>query len=184
MKTLILFSALFFFAFAGRAQEVTQLEEARITLEPIIPAPTSSPDEYSFEINQGFAVDFIKNPLAFVNNYFDIHGFIASVKNKNYDSYQVRFSTSKGFLEADYSKEGALTRSVQKFNDILLPLDVRNELYRQTKGWNMISNSYLARGNGDVLEKEQYKIKVKNGNKSKIVKIDPLQLRKNRLVSR
>lgn len=183
MKTLVLFTVLLLFSFSGYTQEITQLEEARINLEPIIPAQTSNPDEYRFEVNQGFAVDFIKNPLQFVKDYFDIHGFIASVSYKNYDSYQVRFSTRKGYLEVDYSKDGELTKSVQKFKDIFLPLDVRNELFRQTKGWSMVKNTYSARGNGDVMEKEEYRIKVKNGNKSRIVKIDPRKIKESQMVS-
>lgn len=182
MKTLVLFSALFLFVFTGRSQDITQLEEARINLEPILPVQTSNPDVYRFEVNQGFAEDFIKNPLGFVKENFDINGFIASVAYKNYDAYQVRFSTKKGYLEADYSREGELTKSVQKFKDIFLPLDVRNELYRQTKGWEMVKNTYSARGNGDILEKEKYRIKVKNGNKSRIVKIDPMQIKEGELV--
>lgn len=183
MKTLVLFSALFFIVFTGRSQDITQLEEARINLEPILPVQTSNPDIYRFKVNQELAEDFIKNPLGFVKENFDINGFIASVANKNYDAYQVRFSTRKGYLEADYSKDGELKKSVQKFKDIYLPLDVRNELYRQTKGWEMVKNTYSARSNGVLLEKEMYRIKVKNGKKSRIVKIDPSQIRESELVS-
>lgn len=180
MKTLVIFAIVWCCAFSLQAQ-VTQLDEARVKASPIMLAETSTPDEFRYIVKDGYAADFTKDPLAFVKQNFDIHSFIATVKDRNYDSYLVSFSTSKGTLQANYSKEGELERTSQKFTNVFLPEAVRNELFRQTKGWSMVKNTYTASGNGDLKEKESYRIKVKNGNKSKIVKINPQQLQEGRM---
>ena len=97
-------------------------------------------------------------------NYFDISNFIEEVKDKDYNSYLVRFSTDKGFLEANYSKDGELNRTRQLFKDVALPVAVRNELWRQTEGWSMVKNSYKAKGQRNLLDEELYRIKVVKNN--------------------
>ncbi|PRX42976.1 hypothetical protein [Salegentibacter salegens] len=183
MKTLVVILMLVSFSFSSYAQRITELEETRIAFSPspIILTETDNPDEYSYNVSDSFAAEFTKNPMAFMESYFDISNFIEEVKYKDYDSYLVRFHSSKGFLEANYSKEGVLNRTRQLFKDIALPLAVRNELWRQTEGWSMVNNSYKARGQGKLLDKELYRIKVVKNNKSKIIKIDPKNIEQERV---
>ncbi|MBE7640093.1 hypothetical protein GUB10_07080 [Salegentibacter sp. BLCTC] len=178
MKTLIVILMLVSFSFNSHAQLITELEETRIDYSPLIYIETNNPDEYLYKIKDDHTIDFLKNPMAFMESYFDISQFIEQVRYKDYDSYLVRFSTDKGFLEANYSKDGALKRTRQHFKNIALPLAVRNELWRQTKGWSMVKNSYVAKGNGRLLDKELYRIKVVQNDKTKIIKIDPKELNK------
>jgi len=180
MKTLLVILIVLSFSFGSRGQGITQLEETRIEFSPIVLAETNSPDEYRYKVNDGHAKEFIKNPIGFMETYFDIQSFIKEVANKNYNSYLVLFSTDKGSLEADYNKNGELIRTKQRFTDIHMPQKVRNELFRQTKGWSMVKNSYKAFGTGSLIDKELYRIKVVNGNKSKIIKIDPKKINEDR----
>ncbi|SKB71924.1 hypothetical protein SAMN05660776_2694 [Salegentibacter holothuriorum] len=181
MKTLVVILMLVSFSFGSYAQRITELEETRVAFSPISFTETNNPDEYRYKVNDGFAVEFTKNPMAFMESYFDISKFIEEVKDKDYNSYLVTFSTDKGFLEARYSKEGELERTRQIFKNIALPLAVRNELWRQTKGWRMVKNNYIAKGKGRILDKELYRIKVVGDNKSKIIKIDPKNINEERV---
>lgn len=181
MKTLVVILIVLNISFASRGQAVTELEETTIEASPIVLAETNFPNEYRYTIKEGYAKEFAKNPIAFMESYFDIYSFIEEVKDKNYHSYLVRFSNEKGFLEADYSKNGDLRRTRQKFKNSFMPQHVRNELFRQTKGWSMVKNSYKGRGKGNLLDKELYRIKVVKGDKSKIVKIDPKKLSEDRV---
>ncbi|MBZ9730574.1 hypothetical protein LB467_12840 [Salegentibacter sp. JZCK2] len=181
MKTLAVILILMGLSISSQAQGITELEETKIGFSPIILTETDNPDEYRYEVNDGFAKDFTKNPMGFIESYFDITSFIEQVKDKDYDTYLVRFSSDKGFLEANYSKDGELNRTRQLFNDFLLPLAVRNELWRQTEGWSMVKNTYKAKGKRDLLEKELYRIKVVKNGKSKIIKIDPKKIGEERV---
>jgi len=115
---------------------------------------------------------------------FDIQNFISYLDQKistdlqksHYESYRVTFSSSKGYLEAKFSKDGELKETAQNFKNILVPLNVRRELYTNYKGWNMVKNTYTASGKSDQIDTELYRIKLKNGNKSQIVKIVPARM--------
>lgn len=181
MKTLVVILILVSSGFIAYAQEITELEETNIGFTPISLAETDNSDEYRYIVNDGIAKEFILNPIGFVESYFDIDSFIEQVEDKNYHTYLVRFSHDKGYLEADYSKDGELKRTRQSFKDIPLPLAVRNELWRQTEGWTMVKNTYRSLGKGNLLDKEIYRIKVVQNDKSKIIKIDPKKIGEERV---
>jgi len=176
MKTLVVILLLASFSFSSYAQRITELEETKVAFSPITLTETDVPDEYRYEVNDGFTDEFAKDPISFVESYFDISNLIEEVKHKDYDYYMVRFTTNNGFLEAKYSKDGELNRTRQIFKNAVLPLAVRNELFRQTEGWSMVKNTYIAKGKSNILDKEDYRIKVVKGNKKKIVKIDAKKL--------
>jgi len=181
MKNLIIYSLLLFFVVSVKAQEVTQLEETTITFESIGFDVVSNLDNYSFIVKENHVGEFSKNPINFMKENFDIQSFISFLDRQNrsnlqktdYESYRVTFSSDKGYLEAKFSKDGELTETAQNFKNILVPLNVRRELYTSYKGWNMVKNTYTASGKSDQIDKELYRIKLKNGNKSQIVKIVP-----------
>ena len=182
MKNLIIYSLLLFCAVSVNAQEVTQLEETNITFEPYTSNVSSSLDSsFLVKINENYAGEFSKDPIKFMKQNFDIQGFISFLDERNnnafqeiaYESYKVTFSTNKGDLVAKFSKEGELDETSQKFNNIALPADIRRVLYANYKGWNMVKNTYTASGEGDQIDNELYRIKLKNGNRSQIVKIVP-----------
>ncbi|HSP82264.1 MAG TPA: hypothetical protein VLN72_00875, partial [Gillisia sp.] len=104
---------------------------------------------------------------------FDIHPFIKQLRGSNYDSYMVEFRNSKGYLEANFDRKGALVSTSQKFKNIALPLAVSRELVTKHKGWVMTKNIYVASGKGDLVDKELYRITLKNGKSTQNVKIIP-----------
>jgi len=181
MKKLIFYSLLLLCFVSVKAQEVTQLKTTTITFEPIGFDVVSNLDNYSFIVKENYVGEFSKNPIKFMKENFDIKSFITyldgrkstNLRKTDYESYGVTFSSSKGYLEAKFSKDGELTETSQTFNNILVPLNVRRELYTSYKGWNMVKNTYTASGKSDQIDKELYRIKLKNGNKSQTVKIVP-----------
>ncbi len=157
-----------------KAQEVIQLDEARIDFVLDEVTVDSEINAVKFVVKEAYTGEFHKNPIKFVREKFDFDAFLDAVVNKDdFDEYLVTFNTRKGFLEALYSNKGDLVTTYQRFQDIVLPPAVRNELYSQNKGWTMISNKYIASGRGYEVNKEVYKIRLENGNKKKTVKITP-----------
>lgn len=181
MKNVIIYSLLLFWVVSAKAQEVTQLEQTTISFEPFVTDVISYLDNHSFMIKEDYAVEFSENPINFMKENFNIKSFITYLDGRKstdlqksyYESYQVTFSSNKGYLDAKFSKDGELEETAQNFKNILLPLNVRRELYTSYKGWNQVKNTYTASGKSDQIDKELYRIKIKNGNRSQIVKIVP-----------
>jgi len=181
MKNVFIYSLLLFFVVSVNAQEVTKLKATTVTFET---DEISYVDNNAFLVRESYAGEFSENPIKFMNENFDIQSFISYMDQKkstdlqksNNESYRVKFSSDKGYLEAVFSKDGELTGTTQNFKNILVPSDIRTELYANYKGWNMVKNTYTASGKSDHKDKELYRIKLKNGNRSQIVKIVPDRL--------
>jgi hypothetical protein len=181
MKNLFIYSLLLFCVVSVKAQEITQLEETNVTFQPYLTNVDSYIDNsFSVMVDENYAGEFSKNPIEFMKANFDIHSFISfldqnsnGLQKTDYEYYQVTFSTNKGDLVAKFSTDGELEETSQNFKNILVPSDIRRELYRSYKGWNMVKNNYTASGKSDQIDKELYRIKLKNGNRSQIVKIVP-----------
>jgi hypothetical protein len=182
MKNVIFYSLLLFCVVSVKAQEVTKLKTTTVTFEPYVANVDSNFDNsFMVKVDVNYAGEFSKNPIKFMKENFDIQSFISFLDGRNstglqktdYESYGVTFSSSKGHLEAKFSKDGELVETSQNFKNILVPLNVRRELHTSYKGWNMVKNTYTASGKSDQIDKELYRIKLKNGNKSQIVKIVP-----------
>lgn len=162
MKTLIFYLVLLVFG-TGHAQEFTELKEAKVGFAPLSSEVKQSGNKFSFNVKESYSGEFEKDPLGFMEAYFDIENFIDAVSHDNYDSYEVSFVSRKGILKADFNSEGELVRSSSRFKNILLPEKLRSQLYRDHKGWAMTKNVHVTRGNGGILSKNYYKIKLENG---------------------
>ena len=183
MKTLF-FSLLFVFAATfAQAQEITQLEEAKVGFAPLDAEVIEDGDSFTYIVTESYAGEFMDDPIAFMKANFDIQNFIAKYEDRGYDTYNIVFQNGKGYLKADFNSDGEVIKTFQKFKDVVLPLDVRRELYNSNKGWTMTTNKYTASGQGDLVEREQYKIKLENGNSKRTVKIDPRSVAKTSVAS-
>lgn len=181
MKTVLIYSLLLFCVVSVNAQEITKLEETTVTFRPSETDVITYLDNHSFIVNENYAGEFSKNAIKFMKENLDIQNFISYLDQKkstglqksHYESYDVTLTSNKGYLNAKFSKDGELEETAQNFKNILLPLNVRRELYTSYKGWNMVKNTYTASGKSDQIDRELYRIKIKNGNRSQIVKIVP-----------
>ena len=171
MKTLIFYFVLLVFG-TGHAQEFTELKEAKVGFAPLSSEVKQSGNSFSFNVKESYYGEFEKDPLAFMDAYFDIGNFIAEVGNEDYDSYEVSFVSRKGILKADFNSEGDLVRSSSRFKNIRLPAKLSSQLYRDHKGWAMTKNVHITRGSGGVLNKSYYKIKLENGKDRKRITLE------------
>lgn len=175
MKTLIVCMLLSIWTNLAQAQNITQLEEAKVTLKNVV-QETSTPNAFTVEVKETKAGEFIADPLEFVQNNFKIHDFISAVEGKNYNSYQVTFNSTKGSMEANYNSYGELLTTSLNFKDVIIPAELREKIYVDYRGWSMVKNKYVASGKSGKLDKEVYHIKMKKGNKTQKVKLQPSQL--------
>ncbi|WP_081212129.1 hypothetical protein [Salegentibacter sediminis] len=171
MKNLIFYSLLICFIATAQSQEITELEEARVTLNPISEKLTGNVDELTFKVKEEYTGEFMQNPLGFMMNNFNVWNLIDQF-DKEYDSYRVSFRTSKGSLNAEFDDDGELKRHNQSFRDVVLSRKIMADLYRDHKGWAAVGNKYVAYGTGEKIDKAFYKIKLVNGNRSQTIKIE------------
>lgn len=172
MKTLIIFIMLSMTALVLRAQEVTVLDEARLIYAPINAELTQEGDSYVYKVNERANQKFAKDPIGFMKTNFDIEKFIAFTADKKYDAYLVTFKSSNGSLEADFDRNGKLLQTRQEFDDVILPRNLRNEVYSNYKGWNLTKAKYSARTKGEILASAKYKLRLKKGDERQNLKFD------------
>jgi len=153
----------------GHAQ-VIQLDEARVTNATKI---ITNGNDTKYLVLEEYSGQFMKNPIAFVKENFDINSFIEEMKGEDDESYRVEFLNRKGLLVANFDTKGNLLGTTQKFKNISIPLSVARKLVVDHQGWEMTKNSYTASGKGDALDKELYRVTLKNGNSTRRVKIIP-----------
>ncbi|WP_373058301.1 hypothetical protein [Zunongwangia sp. H14] len=170
MKKAILFLMLAGF-FVSAQSQVIELEETEVQMNSVPLTTNLNSRKASFVIGEAYTSQFHNNALAFVKKNFDIQEFIENNSNKNSNSYEVIFKSQKGFMKVVYDGEGKMQSSYQKFKNIALPYEVRNEIYRKYQGWDVTKNSFVAKGNKDNIDKSFYKIQVQNGNKKERFKL-------------
>ncbi len=183
MKTLFIYLVLVIWAGVSQAQEITELKEAKVGFAPLSSEVIRDGNNYSFNVKETYTGEFEANPLAFMEAYFDIHNFIDEVRDEEYDGYQVTFRSKKGRLQADFDERGNLQATSERFKNILLPANIREQLYREHKGWEMVKNIRMTRGENGLVNKEMYRIKLKNGTQRKILKIDGLAAERSEVAS-
>ncbi|GAB2771391.1 hypothetical protein [Salinimicrobium soli] len=172
MKTLVMYVVLLFWAGVSQAQEIEELKEAKVGFAPLSSEVVRDGDSYSFKVNETYQGQFEKDPIAFMETYFDIGNFISSVKGEEYDSYLVTLRSKKGNLKADFDKEGNLVRTSERFKDILLPEELRDQLLKDHEGWTMVKNVHVSTARDGIVNKDLYRIKLEKGDQRKNVKID------------
>lgn len=179
MKTLIIYVVFALWAGFGNAQEITELKAARIEFAPLNSEISIDGNSFSFVLMESFVGEFENDPISFMDKHFDFKQFKAAIKDeikdKDYDSYLVRFKSSKGDLIANFNKEGKRLKAYFKLENVLLPADLREQLLRGHKGWVMVKNVHIAKEKNGLINKEYYRIKLENlenGSQRKNIKID------------
>ncbi|MBZ9729283.1 hypothetical protein LB467_06250 [Salegentibacter sp. JZCK2] len=171
MKKLIL--SLLCFAFVGMAysQRVIKLDE--MMYDPPSLEIDESINSLTFQVTEEYTGQFYANPLRYAKENFKIMDFIEANRDKDFNGYEVTFKTNKGFLKVNYNQLGDITSSSQSFKDVRLPYKSMMSILKANKGYHLIGTKYLAYSNSGLdLDKEIYKAKLKNGKKSKMVKVN------------
>ncbi|MGI0106916.1 hypothetical protein [Salinimicrobium sp. WS361] len=161
--------------------QFTELDEARIGFDPLLPEVTVDGANYIFKVEEKYAGEFEKDPVAFLNEHCNIEAFLDLVKNEKNRHYQLEINSTKGKLKAKYCQQGNLLRISYQLKDVLLPLDLQKEVYRQYKGWNMTQNVHIAKGKKGIVSEDYYKIRLEKGSevqnlKISVNKIEPIEV--------
>jgi len=172
MKTLIIFITFSLTAAVMCAQEVTVLDETRLFYAPLNAEVSQQGDSYIYKIKETASQKFARNPIAFMKANFDIQRFINHTANENYQSYLVTFISNNGSLEADFDKNGKLLQTRQKFDNVILPSEIRKDVFSNYKGYSLTQAKYSARTDGEILAKATYSLRLENGKEKQNLKID------------
>lgn len=170
MKKLILAMLLFGFIATGHSQIL--LKETKVDYRPETMKLDPISNSLVLEIPEKKYGEFEKDPLAFVKNQFDIKKVIRDNEDKDYDSYQVHFKTTKGIMLTNFDEDGELVSSFQKFKNVRLPDEARLRILQEYRNAIFVSNEYRAASKGWDIQKEFYKVKIKDGNKTRKLKIN------------
>ena len=172
MKKLFICAILLISSFAMKAQEI-QLEEVKVLfpLQVTKVGSDHSGSTFKVEVLEASEGDFHRDPIGFLKRNLDMSAVIR-MADENTGSYSVTFRSTKGTLIANFDRQGALKSTSQKFRNIALPRDLREELYRDHKGWAMVRNKYVAKGDAHSVEKQAYHIKLKKGKFTKNIVLE------------
>jgi hypothetical protein len=90
----------------------------------------------------------------------------------DYDFYTVNFFIPDGKVVVAYDKDGNILRTIEKYNNVSLPEDVRNAVVKRFPGWGIYEDVYRITYNQDKGAKKTYKLTLVNGDKKMRVKLD------------
>jgi hypothetical protein len=91
---------------------------------------------------------------------------LSELYDDDYETYSVSFYVPKGKIVAAYDKSGKIIRTIEKYNNVRLPLVVMQAVSKRFPNWGIIEDAYLIKYHceADSL-KQEYKIKIQNENK-------------------
>lgn len=114
----------------------------------------------------------VKNLEAEVLNY-NHKEELSELYDDEYDTYSVSFYVPKGKIVAAYDKNGKIIRTIEKYNNVRLPLEVMQAVSKRFPNWGIIEDVYLVKYHCDEDSlKHEYKIKIKNEDQTLMVKTD------------
>ncbi|MDO5987559.1 nicotinate-nucleotide adenylyltransferase [Flavivirga amylovorans] len=101
------------------------------------------------------------------------HEELSKLYDRIDDIYEISFSVPEGIIIAAYNKKGKIIRTNEKYKNVKLPLAVMQAISKRFPNWGIIEDTYLIRydHNKDSLI-QKYKVKIKNNNKTIMVKTD------------
>jgi hypothetical protein len=90
-----------------------------------------------------------------------------------YDNYFISFYIPNGKILAAYDKEGNLLRTVEKYENIKLPLVIAQSVAKNYPGWKITKNAYLVNYHDKMgVTKKEYKIVLEKGDEGMRIKTD------------
>ncbi len=92
--------------------------------------------------------------------------------NSEVATYKVIFKNNQGEIVANYNNEGEILSSVEKYTDVVIPVNLRIAISKQFPGWAFQSNTYLISYKENKGVSKKYKIQIKKGNHKKTLSVD------------
>lgn len=161
------------FVISGHAQKIIRLDEMTLRANPNALRLDESSNSIIVSVPERYTGEFSTNPLKFARNNFEIKEFIIANEDLGYDTYDVTFKTSKGHLLVKYDATGEMLAARQSFKDVNVPYDILVPVLKSNRDYKYVANKHIASSKGNwTFDKEQYRLKLKNGSKTKNVKVD------------
>ncbi|MDR5590190.1 hypothetical protein [Christiangramia sp. SM2212] len=172
MKKLITLILVAGWVLTSYSQEIIQLDETRVNFDPTAEIVFEDYANGIVKVKEKYQTQFQSDAIAFMKENFDISKFLDAQDGLSGDIV-VTARSSKGYLMATYNEDGEIIKNYQKFKDIALPYDIRNQLFSSHQGWTMTSNKYIASGNGEQLDNQKYLVRLERGGEKTKVKLAP-----------
>ena len=172
MKKIITFILVAGWVLTSYSQDVIQLEETTLNYEPTAEVVFEDYSNGIIRVKESYERQFQSNAIAFINENFDLNRFRKETDNKNGDIY-ITVSSSNGQLNVKYNKNNQLVKTFQKFKNVALPFEVRNQVYASYMGWTLAKNKYIAFGKSDNIDVEKYIVYLEKGKERTKLKIIP-----------
>lgn len=91
--------------------------------------------------------------------------------NSEAATYKVVFKNNQGRIVATYNNEGKILSTVEKYEDVVIPANLRIAISKQFPGWAFQSNTYLISYTENNGISKKYKIKIIKGKHKKTLKL-------------
>ncbi len=172
MKKIITFILVAGWVLNSYSQEVIQLEETTLHYEPTGQIVFEDYANGIVKVKENYQKQFQSNAIAFINENFDLQRFREESGNKDGDIY-ITVKSTNGQLNAMYNDKNELVKTFQKFKNVPLPFDVRNQVYTNYLGWTLTEDKYIASGLKGNIDNEKYIVYLEKGKEREKLKIIP-----------
>lgn len=127
----------------------------------------------NYKYLDAFDADNIAKPVKLLKeNVINYETNKDDVYDDEYENYKVSFHIPEGKVVAAYDKDGKILRTIEKYKNVRLPLEVLQSIAERFPNWAVVEDVYLVNYHCDKGVKKQYKIKIKNEDKVLTVKTD------------
>lgn len=87
------------------------------------------------------------------------------------EPFKVIFKASDGSIVATYNSNGKILSTVERFNNVRLPVEISKSIFRNYPNWTLNSNSYYVSYDIEKGIKKIYKVQIGNGAEKKNFRI-------------
>jgi hypothetical protein len=90
----------------------------------------------------------------------------------DFEFYTVSFFIPEGKIVAAYDSNGKILRTIERYKDIALPMDITMAVAKRFPGWSITKDVYLINYHESKGVTKKYKLTLENGDKRLKVKVD------------
>ncbi len=96
----------------------------------------------------------------------------SEVYNEDFEAYEVVFEKANSSIIATYDDRGRIMESLERFKDITLPKNIRDQISAQHPGWSIHKDVYLVSYYYDKGIEKSCKVQLRKAGKKKNIKIN------------
>lgn len=134
-------------------------------------------DETPMELNEDYLNEVHKNASQDEAEF--LSGIVAEWDVRQVPEFNVRnkpfttvFKSNKGLAEVTYDRQGRVISAQKRFNNVVLPEQVKLIIFKRYEDWVIVKNRYYVSYElGSDVDK-MYMITVQHGDKKKVIKVN------------